>query len=343
MSLVLTVRREAWYRHVDATLHAYGGPDAVIPVVKGNGYGFGRSGLLRRVREVMGDGPGGGFGPAVGTVHEAAGFAGVVSPLMVLTPEIGVLPPHLPADTILTVGRVEHVANLARQGWEGPVVVKLQSSMRRYGTAPGELHAVLAALRGARCPVLGFSLHLPLAGNDAERMAEVTAWLPHLDPQVPVAISHVEPATFRRLCEQSTIRTWRIRLGTRLWHGDKSMLYLGATVADRHPVQAGDRLGYRLTPSPVTGHVIAVAAGSAHGIAPHANGDSPLHFAHRRLALLENPHMHTTLALIPHGDPCPEIGDQVDVQCALTRVDVDEVTWLGEPDEPRANQLLPPR
>jgi alanine racemase len=343
MSLVLTVRRDAWYRHVETTLHAYGGPDAVIPVVKGNGYGFGRSGLLRRVRELMGDGPGGGFGPAVGTVHEAAGFAGVLSPLMVLTPEIGVLPPHLPADTILTVGRVEHVANLARQGWEGPVVVKLQSSMRRYGTSPGELHALVAALRGARCPVVGFSLHLPLAGDDTARMAEVTAWLPHLDPHIPVAVSHMEPDSFQRLCEQSALRTWRIRLGTRLWHGDKSMLYLGATVADRHPVHTGDRLGYQLTPSPVTGQVIAVAAGSAHGIAPHANGASPLHFARRRLVLLEAPHMHTTLAVVPSGDPCPDIGDQVDVQCPLTRVDVDEVSWLGEPDEAHANQQLPPR
>lgn len=343
MSLVLTVRRDAWYRHVHTTLLAYGGVDAVIPVVKGNGFGFGRSGLLRRVRELMGDDPGGGFGPAVGTVHEAAGFAGVVSPLMVLTPEIGVLPPHLPDDTLLTVGRVEHVANLARQGWEGPVVVKLQSSMRRYGTAPDELHALLAALRSARCPVVGFSLHLPLAGDDTARVDEITAWLPHLDPHIPVTISHVEPDTFQRLCEQSALRTWRIRLGTRLWHGDKSMLYLGATVADRHSVRAGDRLGYQLTPSPVTGQVISVAAGSAHGIAPHHDGVSPLHFGRRRLALLEAPHMHTTLALVPTGDPCPDIGDQVDVQCPLTRVDVDEVSWLGEPDEGRATPQLPPR
>jgi len=40
MSVVLTVERAAWSAHVAATREAYG--DAIIPVVKGNGYGFGR-------------------------------------------------------------------------------------------------------------------------------------------------------------------------------------------------------------------------------------------------------------------------------------------------------------
>lgn len=343
MSLVLTVQRTAWYQHVLTTLAAFGGPEAVIPVVKGNGYGFGRSALMRRARETGGETVGGRFGPAVGTVHEAAGFAGAVSPLMVLTPEIGPLPPHLPADTVLTVGSAAHVANLARQGWEGPVVVKLRSSMRRYGVDPQGLHALMSAVARARCDVVGFSVHLPLAGDEADRVAEIEAWLAHLDPHLPLAVSHVSPGTFAALRERHATRQWMVRLGTGLWHGDKSMLYLGATVADRHRVAVGDRVGYHGSTCAASGELVVVAAGSAHGVVPRSDGASPLHYGRRRMTLVEPPHMHTTLALVRHGDPCPEIGEQVDVQCPLTRVDVDEVIWLGEPDEDLANPLHPLR
>lgn len=337
MSLVLTVQRGAWYRHVHATLAAYGGPQYVIPVVKGNGYGFGRSSLMRRAFEVGGETVGGVFGVAVGTVHEAAGFAGSGSPLMVLTPEIGGIPPHLDHHTVLTVGSVDQVVNLARQGWEGPVVVKLRSSMRRYGVDHTEMTTLLRAVGGANCDVVGFSLHLPIVGDDHQRVAEIEQWLPHLDPTLPLAVSHLEPATFTALRERHDVRSWFIRLGTRLWHGDKSMLYLGAAVADRHRVSAGDRVGYHASNCPVSGTLLVVAAGSAHGVAPRSDGASPFHFARKRLALVEPPHMHTTLVVVPEGDPCPEVGDQVDVQCPLTRVDVDEVIWRGEPDEDLAS------
>jgi len=343
MSLVLTVQRTAWYRHVLATLEAYGGSEVVIPVVKGNGYGFGRSSLVRRALEVGGPGVGGRFGLAVGTVHEAAGLAGAVSPLMVLTPEVGHLPPHLASDTVLTVGSAEQVANLARQGWEGAVVVKLRSSMRRYGVEATHLDALLAAVRSARCHIVGYSLHLPLAGDDTARIDEVHHWLAHLDPELPLALSHLGPGAFAELRQRHGARRFMMRLGTTLWHGDKSALYLGATVADRHRIVAGERLGYHQVTSPVTGHVVVVAAGTAHGVRPREDGSSPLHFGRRRLALVEPPHMHTTLAVVADGDPCPEVGDQVDVQSPLTRVDVDEVIWLGEPDEGLASPPPPPR
>ena len=343
MSLVLTVQRAAWYRHVLDTLDTYGGPSVVIPVVKGNGYGFGRSALVRRALDVGGPDVGGPFGLAVGTVHEAAGFAGTDVPLMVLTPEIGRLPPHLPSQTVLTVGQAEQVANLARQGWEGAVVVKLRSSMRRYGADTDQLEGLLTAVRRARCEVIGYALHLPLAGSDVDRVTEIERWLPHLQPDLPLAVSHLEPDAFTGLRSRHPARHWMIRLGTRLWHGDKSSLYLGATVADRHRVATGDQVGYRQVASSCHGHLLVVAAGTAHGVAPRDDGASPLHYARRRLTLLEPPHMHTTLAVVPDGDPCPEVGDQVDVQCPLTRVNVDEVIWLGEPDEDHASRLLPPR
>ena len=54
---------------------------------------------------------------------------------------------------------------------------------------------------------------------------------------------------------------------------------------------------------------------------------SPFHFQRRRLAMLERPHMHTTLLVVPEGQPCPAVGDRVDLQRPLIATDVDELEW----------------
>jgi hypothetical protein len=76
--------------------------------------------------------------------------------------------------------------------------------------------------------------------------------------------------------------------------------------------------------------VVVVGAGTAHGVQPLADGRSPFHFARRRLTLLEPPHMHVAMAFVPDGDPCPAIGDEVDVQRPLTQVWPDRVAAHGE-------------
>ena len=52
-----------------------------------------------------------------------------------------------------------------------------------------------------------------------------------------------------------------------------------------------------------------IGAGTAHGVHPLDDGRSPFHFARRRLALLEPPHMHTSMVVVPAGEPGPEEGD----------------------------------
>jgi hypothetical protein len=47
----------------------------------------------------------------------------------------------------------------------------------------------------------------------------------------------------------------------------------------------------------------------------------------RRLTLVERPHMHTSMVLVPDGWECPQVGDVVDVQRPLIGVSVDEVIW----------------
>jgi alanine racemase len=289
--------------------------DGLVPVVKGNGYGFGRA-TLHPVAATLSD------HVCVGTIHELDGVPTAVTPV-VLTPTL-VAPSSTAA--ILTVGSQDDVAALV--GWRGRVIVKLQSSMRRFGATPSELERVVSAAGTAGLDIVGYALHLPLAGTDADRAAEVDAWLDALEPAQPVWLSHLQPESIAALQARHRGRRLRLRVGTSLWHGDKSFVHLHADVVAVRSIKSGERAGYRLTPATTDGHLALVSAGAAHGVAPLDGGASPFHFARTRLAMLEPPHMHTTMVLAPLGTPCPAVGDRVDVQRPLISTMIDEIEWM---------------
>lgn len=304
MTIRLSVDRTRWWAHVTGVAERI---DGLVPVVKGNGYGFGRTelaALAARLSPIL----------AVGTVHELDGLPDGVTPV-VLTPTLA---PPATADPVLTVGNQAHIDAL--HGWGGRVVVKLESSMHRYG---GGVDLVVAAqLAGLR--TVGVSIHPPLAGTDMEHLDQILGWLPHIDPSLDVWVSHLSAFRYEVLPDS---HHYKLRLGTHLWHGDREALRLEADVLDVRPVRAGTLAGYRQVPVPVDGRLVMVGAGSAGGVAPLAGDLSPFHFERRRLALVEPPHMHTSMVVVPDGDPCPAIGDWVDLQRPLTTTTVDELRW----------------
>lgn len=321
MTVRLSVHRAPWTAHVEQVAAAYG--PSMVPVVKGNGYGFGRTRLHalagRYSREVC-----------VGTVHELAEVPAELT-AVVLTPT---LTPPASDRAVLTVGAGAHVAAL--QGWRGAVLLKLASSMRRYGVDPYDLPELRRQAERAGLAVVGYSLHLPLAGTDDARRREVDGWLSHLDPQLPLWLSHLAPPTFADLVDDHPTRSFRIRVGTLLWHGSPrgEFLRLSADVLSTRTVAAGDVAGYHHREVPFNGTLIAIGAGTAHGVVALAHDDpaqrSPFHFARRRLELLEHPHMHTSLVVVPRGVPTPEVGDRVDVQRPLHTTHVDELVVDGQ-------------
>jgi alanine racemase len=321
MTVRLTIERQAWLDHVHETFRAYG--TGLVPVVKGNGYGFGR-GMLHGLVDDLGST---GALVAVGSVHELHDVPDGLTPV-VLTPTLAA-----PTDTraILTVGAREHLDALV--GWPGRVIVKLVSSMHRYGFAAGELASTIETAARLGLDVAAAGLHLPLAGDDTARLAEIRAWLPHLPPATPLWVSHLTPESFRALRADVTDREVRIRVGTALWHGVPrgGFLRLTADVVQVTPVHAGDRVGYHEAVAPADGTVVAIGAGTAAGIAPLDASDpsrrSPFHFARHRLVLLEGPHMHASLVFVPAGQPCPMPGDDVDVQRPLITTTTDELRW----------------
>ncbi len=304
MTVRLTVRTAVWRSQIAQFANATSG---LVPVVKGNGYGFGRLRLAEIAAEFCDT-------VAVGTIHELEGLPDALT-AVVLTPTL-----RAPAttDPVLTVGRVEHLDAL--DGWSGRVMVKLASDLRRYG-GPSSLIDV-ARTRGLE--VVGVAVHPPIAGGDADRRRQIIAAIADVDPAIPVWVSHLGLDAYRLLPAD---RSFRLRVGTALWHGDKSALHLTADVLDVRTVDAGMTAGYHQGLVAGDGHLVMIGAGTAHGVVPRADGRSPFHFARTRLALHEGPHMHTSMAFVPSGDPLPLVGEEVDVQRPLHMTAVDEYRW----------------
>ena len=151
----------------------------------------------------------------------------------------------------------------------------------------------------------------------------VEKWLPLLPAGATLHVSHVDHHDLASLATAHPSITFRARVGTALWHGDKSALRLRADVLDGRPVAAGDRLGYRLSARPGRGQRGDGERGHGPRRAAAARRSSPFHFERRRLALLEPPHMHTSMLFVPAGTPRPEPGDEVDLQRPLTQTWVD--------------------
>jgi len=180
----------------------------------------------------------------------------------------------------------------------------------------------------------GFGIHLPLAGTDEGRLAEIEVWLPHIPATAEFWVSHLRPESFRALAATHPNQRFRIRVGTALWHGvpRADFITLTADVLQTSSIEAGEPAGYHHTPAPFDGFLVAIGAGSTHGIALLDDADparrSPFHFQRQRLTLLERPHMHTTLAIVPTGQACPQVGDCVDVQRPLLTTQIDELQWM---------------
>ena len=319
MTLRLSVDSVAWGRHISETAKSF---EDLIPVVKGNGYGFGRLTLMPHAKKISRE-------IAVGTIFEAGDVPSECQAL-VLTP-VGkefADQKSLPKNLILTVGSTKQVQNLRDNSWRGSVVVKLRSSMNRYGADAHELPAVLKAVQDAGLTQVGWSVHPPLDGTAQDHADEIAELISKNKSDLPWLTSHIDATSLVKLRAKFSGVKIRVRSGTHLWLGDKSMLKLTAEVLDIRQVNSGDIAGYRKTAITQDGVIAMVGAGTSHGVQLVGAEQSPFHFKNLRLALVEPSHMHTSMVFVPTGQSAPNVGDVVDVQQPLTRVYPDTISWI---------------
>lgn len=317
MTLQLSVDLAAWDRHVSQTTRDLGD---LIPVVKGNGYGFGRANLMAHAQKIANQ-------IAVGTVFEAQDVPANCTAL-VLTPVGQHIPKDLPKSVVLTVGSLQHVQNLKNVSWRGEIVIKLRSSMNRYGAETSDVAAVQSAVQSAGLKQVGWSVHPPLDGTMQDHAKEVGEIIGKVASDLPWLISHVDASSLRELRAKFADTKIRVRSGTQLWLGDKSMLKLTADVLDTRTISAGSTAGYRNVKVASDGVLVMIGTGSSHGVHLVGAEQSPFHFKQKRLELLEPPHMHTSMVFVSAKENAPKVGDQIDVQQPLTRVYPDVTTWL---------------
>jgi alanine racemase len=332
--LTLHVDQERWETHLRQVVAAYPG---IVPVAKGNGYGFGIACLAQVATRLGAD------TIAIGTYAEVEHVTDVFSgSIMVLSPwrpfeARATYDPRL----VHTVGRLEDLAALAAAGESPRVVVELLTSMRRHGfTARGLRHAA-KHLDGLE--VEGFALHLPL--SHGSHLAEVERLMTDLVasgiPTRRVYVSHLSAAELATLRSAYADFEIRPRVGTALWLGDRGALRVRASVLDVHEVRRGDVFGYRGRTAPKRGHIVVVTGGTAHGVgleaptggatirdraARVARGGldaagfvrSPFTIAGKQRLFAEPPHMQASMLFLPAGAPLPDVGDEVDVQVRFT-------------------------
>jgi len=169
VALVLTVNTDSWNRQVDALATSVAG---LVPVVKGNGYGLGRDWLAERAT---------GFAShvAVGTVFEVSSVPAQCTPV-VLTPSLDI-PQSLRDDAILTVGSIAHIKAIASHKKSRQVLIKIRSSMNRYGVAVEEVAELLQQCQTNNLHVRGVSIHPPLTGSSSDHVREIENLLSTID------------------------------------------------------------------------------------------------------------------------------------------------------------------
>jgi alanine racemase len=336
-----------WREHLHVVRGATPG---LIPVVKGNGYGYGLARLAEESASLGVD------TIAVGTVHEVDAVRDIFGgDIVILTPwrADNQRAVELADDPriISTVSRLSDLRSIAEHGGRPRVLVELLTSMRRHGIPTTELTEVAPLLE--QLDFRGWTIHLPIRAEgrypEAEKLSRAALatavgplWLSHLPPEEAAALARQlggaegEPAALR------------LRVGTRLWLGDESTRTTTATVLDVHQVRRGERAGYRQRVVPADGWIVVVAGGTSHGIgleAPTsavsmrqraisvATGSleaaglalSPYTIGGKKRWFLEPPHMQSSLVFLPRNQTPPVIGDEVPVELRLTIATVDQI------------------
>lgn len=347
MTLTLTVDGERWRAHLRSYADTHPG---LVPVAKGNGYGFTLGRLARRAQWLHDQGLGVDT-LAVGTYEElpevASRFDGDLLVLTPWRPWVGDLDPRLADRVVHTVSRPTDLADLLARQPRARVVLERMTSMRRHGLTARELWD--SDVSGARFE--GVALHLPLARG--AHLAEVTRLLEDvvgmgLDRPPTIWVSHLTDDELARLRSSYADFTFRPRVGTALWLGDREALRVTATVLDVHEVGRGDVFGYRGRTAPKAGYVLVVSGGTSHGIgleSPLGDGSlrakaatvarggldaagfvrSPFSIDGKQRLFAEPPHMQASMLFVPQGTRVPAVGDEIDVRVRYTATAFDRV------------------
>jgi hypothetical protein len=333
VSLVLHVDGERWRSSHDRFVAEHPG---VVPVVKGNGYGFGRDLLCAEASRL------GVAMIAAGTYGELpSALAAFDGDVLVMEPFRAAVHAGLPdlasARVVHTVTTLPDLEALRAEAPGARVVVEALTSMNRFGAPVAQLAALAADAEGV-------TLHLPLGTGHVEEISRFVSAVPGVRRWF---VSHVSSAELAALAARHTGVELLPRIGTDLWYADPTSYAVRAHVLDVRPVAKGTRVGYRQR-AMAAGHLVVVSGGTSHGVAMEspssaatartravAVAEGVLEAAHRVRSpftvsgtmprFAEPPHMQCSLLALAEGVAPPRVGDEVPVRMRLTTTTPDAV------------------
>ncbi len=307
MTFTLTINRERFESHLTSVLAKHESAGAqVVPVIKGNGYGFGRTLLAEAVSNL------GLARTCVGTIWEAAEV------LENFTGEVIVLEPISSSDELAfsqwqnllsdySARLIPMVANAEAENLSGIGVTRawleIKTSMHRFGLSISEAAKVVATNNFA---IAGFSLHLPISqstlsnsmkfetsdqstqSNKVREVLGLLSWLKEISnsssANFELLLSHMTPAEISTIHRLNPDIKIGIRLGTSLWLGDLGALKATGTVLAINDISSDDRVGYTQTSGST--RLAIISGGTAHGVALAAPVN-PTNLRKRGIAIAE--------------------------------------------------------
>ena len=329
--LNLHVDAERWRHHISHFVARHN--HDLVPVIKGNGYGFGIPTLAREAANFQAE------CVACYSAEEAtiirSQFDG----------DVLLLAPNESLDESWVIHTISPISATFQESHPKRFVIELLSPVKRHGYEPALIRSALEEY-SATGTCEGLAIHLPL-----DRKGSVVAWINSqistlnirpVDFANSIWLSHVSAEEILELKKRWPEIRWRVRVGTELWLGARTSLTATATVLDRHRISAKERIGYRQRPAK-RGWLLIAAGGTSQGIGLEvpSNGfasivksllrflgwnPSPYSWNGRALSFAEAPHMHNSL-LIVRSEAAPEIGDEIGLNVRFTTTTFHEVIF----------------
>ena len=299
MTFSLTVDAIKFRQHLSAMAAKFQATGVqLVPVVKGNGYGFTREVLAKEASNL------GLNRIAIGTVWELS------EALAKFSGEIVVLEPFNSADTsavaqwsailknnsarvILTLSNLDFAA--AQTAGASLIYLEGLTSLNRFGITKSEFSSIAKSQLGT-LTVVGMTLHLPIAdskkitGATAEvssavdsnklsgKVLEIWSWLSKYQEVATAqnfpmhfSLSHVATQDIESLKEMCVrynfTMNFDLRVGTSLWLGAPGALSVSGTILEIHDLDNTSQVGYQQVATNAHGRLIVVSGGTSHGVA----------------------------------------------------------------------------
>jgi hypothetical protein len=341
MSLTLHVNNQTWSNSLKTVIDSY--ENCIVPVIKGNGYGIGKSNLANKSQDL------GLTEIAIGTIFEAKeiidkGFSQIIvmDPIKDLDKSSFDELKRLHDKTIvLTLSDINDATNLK----ETPVIIEVLTSMKRFGLRADDLKTLI------NHQILGLSLHLPIENSITGKINEVRNWLKIYEEILPnakksVYLSHLTKEEFKRIKNEFPNFEFKLRLGTKFWLSDLNNFQIKSTVLAVHDVKE-EQIGYRQRKINDQ-YLVIVSGGTSHGVglqAPRANTNlksrltailsgvleafdqhlSPFVISGKQRWFAESPHMNVSMLKLPKNIKPPKVGSEITAHLRMTTTNFDSV------------------